>query len=376
MFGLWFVSPGAIAVAQVSDDRKWEFEIHLGGSWPTNPARGTASLPAPGEVFTTATAMPTPAPSSRRESSWYFGDGAVLFNQAVVSLFSQAVGGPTTPRQIITLDPALGRPLAARNSAASVGMTLSRALTPRLGAELTVDYSRARLHITESNSDAIETTRASFGPAFEGMIRFNPNRVLTSVTSTASFESETGHQLVASAALVVNLKTSGNIIPYATLGAGLVSMSGETASATLTGNYQFRLPGGPPINETDTVTVRAVRANRSFAGIVGSGLKYHVSSNWGLRLGVRVALSKNTTKTALDAAPNVVLGLQPVGRGVLSGNPSLQFTNNSSDPVNALGVTAVAASTLTGPPIRGFRTFAGSGVGVHTNLVAGVFWRF
>jgi hypothetical protein len=80
MLALWFVAPGAIIVpagAQTSDGRKWDVEIHGGGSWPTNPAGGTTNLPGPGEVFTTVPGVTTLSPPpSRRESSWYFGDGA------------------------------------------------------------------------------------------------------------------------------------------------------------------------------------------------------------------------------------------------------------------------------------------------------------
>lgn len=78
----------------------------------------------------------------------------------------------------------------------------------------------------------------------------------------------------------------------------------------------------------------------------------------------------------VDATPNVGLGQLPAGRGVLGAEPSIQFSNNSSDPVTALNVTAVAASTLTGPALTGVRTFSGSGVMSNTNITAGVFWRF
>jgi hypothetical protein len=134
--------------------------------------------------------------------------------------------------------------------------------------------------------------------------------------------------------------------------------------------------GGAPIDETDNVTARAAFDNRTLAGVLGGGVKYHVSPRWGIRLGVRVALSKNAAETVLDAAPNVALGLRPAGRGVLAANPSIQFSNNSSDPVTSLGVTAVAASTLTGPAITGFRTFSGTGIVTHTGVITGVFWRF
>ena len=111
ILALWFVAPVSVVVpaaAQTNDDRKWEVEIYGGGMWPTDPSGGTTSLPAPGQVFTTATTMPTPAPSSRRESSWYFGDGAVLFNQAVSAL-------AMLPGRISTLDPVLGRSLGAQS---------------------------------------------------------------------------------------------------------------------------------------------------------------------------------------------------------------------------------------------------------------------
>ena len=376
---LWFIAPVAIVVpasAQTSDFGKWEVEIHGGGVWPTNPAGGTASLPGPGQVFTTEpiSPPPPPPPSSRRESSWYFGDGAVLFNQAVVALFNTAAT-PVTPARITSLDPVLERSFATRQPGASIGFSVTRAFTPRLGAELRVDYSRTRLLITESASDAIEATRASFIPAFEGMVRFNRNRVLNSLTSTVALEDGSGHQLAASGALVVNLKTSGNLIPYATVGGGLVSTGGKTPSTTLSGNYQFVLASGAPVNETDVVTVTAARDDRTWAGILGGGVKYRVSPRWGIRLGISVALSKNAVDTVLDAAPSVTLGLQPAGRGALGGEPSIQFSN-TSDPVAAGGVRTVAASSLTAPAITGFRTFSASGVVSHTNLNAGLFWRF
>jgi hypothetical protein len=357
------------AGAQPGEAAKWEVEIHGGRVWPTNPGGGTMSLPPPGEVFITDTRVTVPAPTSRRESSWYFGDGAVLFNQAVAAL-------GMLPGRIAALDPVLGRPLATRKPGGSIGVSLSRALTPRLGAELSVDYSRVRLYIAKPNSDAIEATRASFVPAFEGMIRFNPNRVLNSVTSAAAFDDGNTYQLFAAGSLVVNLRDSGTLIPYASLGVGLIAIGGEMPRTTLNGNYQFRLPGGPPINESDSVTVRAAGGDRTLAGIVGGGVKYQVSRGWGIRLGVRIAVSGNAADTILDAAPNVALGLLPAGRGVLGGNPSIQFSNNSTDPVNALDVTAVSASSLTAPPIAGFRTFSGRGVVSHTNVTAGVFWRF
>ena len=196
-----------------------------------------------------------------------------------------------------------------------------------------------------------------------------------SPSPTAALESGRAHQLFTSGALIVNLRTIGRIIPYATLGASLISTIGTLPGATLTGNYQFLNPSGSPINETDTVTVRDAR-HRTVGGILGGGVKYDVARRWGLRLDARVSLSRNSARTVLDATPNVALGQLPAGRLVLNSNPTLQFSNNSSDPVTALSVTAVAASTLTGPAIADLRTFSGRGLSSHTTITTGVFWRF
>ena len=109
----------SLAAAQTADSGKWEIELHGGGMLPTNPTGGTVSLPGPGQVFTAA-GFPGAPRSSRRESSWYFGDGAVLFNQAVVALFNQ-VAAPATPARITSLDSVLERSFATRQPGASVG---------------------------------------------------------------------------------------------------------------------------------------------------------------------------------------------------------------------------------------------------------------
>jgi hypothetical protein len=377
------VAVGSPAAAQTANSGKWEIEFHGGGLLPTNLTAGTVRLPAPGQAFTTSAIYGPPAPpvlvvsSSRRESSWYFGDGALLFNQAADSLAANAVAMTSAfPGRITTLDPVLGRSLSERRRGGSIGARVSRVVTPWVSAELSVDYSLAPLQITQANSDSIEATRASFISAFNGLITSNPNRVLRSLTSTATLEGGGGHQLFTSGVILINLRTTGDVIPYLTVGASLISTTGTMPSVTLKGNYQFLNPSGSPIDETDNVTVRDARDDRTVAGILGGGVKYHVSPRWGVRLDARISLSKNTASTVLDATPHVTLGLLPAGRGLLNADPTIQFSNNSSDPVTSLGVTAVAASTLTGPALTGVRTFSGSGVSSHTNITAGLFWRF
>jgi hypothetical protein len=352
------------AAAQTAQSPKWEVAFHGGGLFSTNPTGGAIGLPAPGQAFTTAT-VPLP---SRYEPSWYFGDGTLLFNQAAMALGQ-------LPDQIVPLDSVLARPLGEHRGGGSVGVRVSRVLTPRVTAELSVDYGSASIRITPANREAIETTRASFMQAWSGVILFNRNRVLNNLTSTARLADGSARTLFTSGVVNINLTTSGALVPYVTVGAGVASLTGDLPSATLTGNYQFLLGSGPPVDETDNVTVHDARTRHTLAGVLGGGVKYHVSSRWGLRFDARVALSKAAANTDLDATPNVAR-LTPAGRGALGGSPSIQLSNNPTDPVTSMGVTAVAASSLTGPPLSGHRTFTSGGAMSQANVTIGVFWRF
>jgi hypothetical protein len=128
-------------------------------------------------------------------------------------------------------------------------------------------------------------------------------------------------------------------------------------------------------DETDRVSIKDVRDTLSVAAVLGGGVKYHVTSRWGIRVDARISLEENSGVTVVDATPSVTIGQPPAGRTTLNANPTIQF-GNSTAPVTSLGVTGVAPSTLSGPAITGHRTWSGSGVATHTNVAAGVFWRF
>jgi len=181
--------------------------------------------------------------------------------------------------------------------------------------------------------------------------------------------------LTTSAALIVNLLTGRHITPYATLGAGVMSIVGDLPTATLAGNYQFLNPSGAPFNESDTVVVTDARSRHSVAGVLGGGLKCDVSPHWGVRLDVRVALSKNGSQTDLDATPGVLLGQLPAGRVTLNSDPTIQF-GNSSGPVTGLGTTALAPSSLSGPALTNITLWKGSGTSALTTAAFGVYRRF
>jgi hypothetical protein len=339
----------------------WEIELHGGWMQSNHPEDGTAALPAAGTAFTTATGLP-----SRRESSWYFGDGALLVNQMYAARGVSA--------RITALDPLLTSAAAQRQNGASVGVRVGRHITSRYTAEFSVDYSRAELTMSDSAQAGIEASRASFLSAFSvplpaGQVGLAP--VLTA-TSTATVDQQRGRQVFTTGALNINLKTAGKIIPYVTVGGGVVINSGDTPSATLAGNYRIAGPPGSQLagvvvhNETDTVNVRYSIEPHAFVGVVGGGLTYAVSSHWGVRLDIRAHISRNSISNLVDANPSVAT-LTPPTVLVIPANPAVQFSSNPSTG---------AQSSLGGPPLNGFQTFGGSGTHVQINIVPGFFWRF
>jgi hypothetical protein len=383
--GLSVVAIAAVALPAEAQGRsgKWEIEVHAGGVGATKSHGGIANLPGPGAPFSTASIFPPPAPqivvtsTSRKESSWYFGDGALLFNQAAASVSANPVAmtGAFSAR-LVALDPVLGRSLGGPARGGSVGVRISRALTSRLEAETGIEYGLSHLQITSNNLNAIDATRASFVDAFNGLLGSNPGRTIKSITSTAAVEHGNAHELVGTGALIVNVRSAGRLVPYGTFGAAVTAIAGRLPSAALNGNYQFQNnASGVQIDESDNVLVHDNRARSSIAGILGAGIKYYVSSRWGVRLDARVSVGKDTTRTTLDATPHVVLGTQPAGRSTLNADPTIQF-GNSTGPVTSLGVTAISPSTLSGPALSGIRTMTGTGLAAQMNVTGGVLRRF
>ena len=372
-----------VPVAAQASTSTWQIEIHGAGVLPGNQTSGTAKLPAPGETIATAGIYGPPAPpvlvlaSSRRISSWYFGDGAVLFDQAATAVAANPVAMTAPfPGRIVALDPVLGTSLGSVDRGAGIGIRLTRMVTPRFDVELSVDYSVTRMSISDTNRDAIEATRASFIPAFQGVITSNPSRAVTRLTSVSTFEEGSAHHLFTSGTLILNLKTTGTVTPYAALGAGVVTILGDRPVTTLTGNYQFsNVTTGASFNETDSIVVRDTRSTRTAMAVLGGGVKYHVSRRWGIRIDARVFIGNNSGSTELDSTPSVTLGQLPAGRVTLNSDPTIQF-GNSSGPVTGLGVTAPALSTLSGPALSGFQSWSADGISTHTTLATGVYFRF
>jgi len=102
-------------------------------------------------------------------------------------------------------------------------------------------------------------TRLRVFLAVESEARPTARHERNSVTSTGTLADGSARQLFTSGAVNINLTTSGVLVAYVTVGAGVASLTGNLPTATPTGNYRFRLGTGPPIAETDTVTVHDAR---------------------------------------------------------------------------------------------------------------------
>jgi hypothetical protein len=338
------------AAAQTgASNQKWEVEVHGGGMFSSRSSDGTATLPAPGASFTTFTGFP-----SRQVSSWYFGDGAQLFNDL-----------PATVRQnqsITSLNAPLGRG-ATSKSGGSIGGRVGYAITPRLTAEFSIDYGWSSIEIDSDALAEIETSRASFITAWNGALGIFGS---PTVTSTISTDEGSSHQLTTSGVVLYKLTEEHRITPFVTGGIGVISNLGDPPSVSLSGSYSFRFVDIWPFTESDRVTVRYGVAGSDFVGVVGGGFTFALNAASGIRVDVRALLGRNSASTTLDATP-FVQPLNPVQGLATLTTPSVQFVNNP-----ALG----AQSTLTGASLQDFETFEGSGSATVLSVTAGWYFRF
>jgi len=351
--------PSAPTFAQQSgaaEAGKWEIEVHAGGVRMGKPTEATTAMPAPGEAFTTLPGRP-----SRYVSSWYFGDGAAFLNQWAAAFTII----PRTQR-ITPLDPVLTGPAASSPHTGSFGVRLGRRLTPRLTAEVTVDYGPSSLELSERALGDVEASRTTFASVWNEAFRPPASNYQNVVVSSSSeIQESSGGQVVAAGALIVKLRRSGALVPYVTGGLGGVFNHGGVPSVTLRGNYTMGAPFNPSItfNDADTVTVRFTRPDRALIGVVGGGVTYDLARRHGIRIDLRLLIRANTVDTEVSATPSWRTGT-PAGSISSATIPSVAFNNTGS------------GHTFSGPPITAFRTRQGSGWQIDTALTVGYFWRF
>ena len=72
------------------------------------------------------------------------------------------------------MDPVLNSLLVERRNGASIGIRIGRAITSRLTAVLSVDYSSGRLEMTPAAIDGIEANRGSSASAWSALLETGP----------------------------------------------------------------------------------------------------------------------------------------------------------------------------------------------------------
>jgi hypothetical protein len=342
---------GLLPCASVQAQSSWEIEVHGGGLVSSTSESGTFALPAAGALV--------PPNFDRPVSSWYFGDGSFQLNQFP----NVRLSGVLAP-----LDGTLQSRVATRESGGALGVRLTRRITTRMFAELTVDYAFGPLAWSSDATSELEASRASFITAFNGLL-VAPFIASRTVNSTLTISDDEGSQLMTTGALRFDLLRARSWAPYVVAGLGALSVRGDAPRAVLTGTYRavFSITGIPVppsiMNQTDTVTVTS-SVDSGAVWVVGGGVRLSMSDRWGIRIDVRDHMHGNTITTRVSASPT----LPPSSFGAYItttlNNPPLVFSGSSLIP-----------STLS-VPLADFVTFSGEGVVHQVGVTAGLSWRF
>jgi hypothetical protein len=329
---------GADVPAEAQSTRRpaWTIELHGGATFGTQPGSGTSAAFPAGESFATETDTRRP---SRLNPSWYFGDGAALFNQVQAQFASQL--GHTYPR-IAPLDGMLTSGALDRTAGPAFGVRITRRLAGRLGLEAAFARSTGNWSFTGPASSALDAARDTFEQGFRGLLDLQQN---LQVTSTVDMAAGSVQQTVLTAALAITLSDTPRLQAHAVIGGGRIATGGDTPEARLRGAYQFRFLGTYPINEADSVTIRYRDEGGSTVGVVGGGATIGLAGGHGLRLDVRAHLRPSRIVTTVDARPTVVQGGAPIA---LPSNttPSIQFSTLTGIP-SSLGGRAGELTTFT-----------------------------
>jgi hypothetical protein len=342
------------AFAQSAPSPKWEVEVHAGRVVVVNPLEGFAPIVPLSQPFSTG-----PGRVTRPVSSWYFGEGAQLFN-----LVATQLGTPSSMR-LTSMNAVVAQPVLLQKSGMNAGVRLSRSIKRLVRIEGSVEFRGGTAEVSPAALNAIEATRASFVTAWQ---RFLSDGALQNpaVSSVADIRSGNSGQIVATGALNFAFKATGKNIPYVIGGAGVLISTGDTPVVTMTGRYTAK-SGAGTIDETDTLVTRYPFDKYLVVGLVGVGWKHFMSPRWGVRADLREHLSGNRIRNAVDANPVSVLTSSSAEAVVFSrgGFETIQISNVSS-----------SRSSLSGPALQNFRTFTSTGMESRFTMTAGFFLRF
>ncbi len=267
------------------------------------------------------------------------------------------------------LDDALGAPGLDHASAAVLGVRVRRIVNSRYSVEASLDVLPGSGDVSTEFLDAVDATRASFEPAFRGLLSSGPIDVVDISTQLAA-GGGSARELAMTGAVIWNIGSGTRYVPYLSFGGGVISGMGDLSSIDLEGTYEFMAavaPGvsGGPFRETDRITIRFERGT-SLIGLAGAGVRRALSDRWGFRIDGRVLIGRENSRLLIDANPDVTLRSSGDFIETLT-NPSLQFSN---DPATG------RESSLGGPALDGFVAFKATGLQTRVLVTVGVFARF
>ncbi|HEY1308452.1 MAG TPA: hypothetical protein VGF24_33110 [Vicinamibacterales bacterium] len=342
-----FLLSGPGANAQPA--RAWEIEVHGGGAVPSTPLDGTGELP-PEQAL-------VPPNSTRPVSSWYFGDGTRQLNL----LASVRRTAPLVP-----LDSTLQSSIVERPSAGVFGVRVSRRISTRISAELSIDSAAFAVSLTDDARLALEASHASFVTALGDF--FTLPMGSRTVNSTLAISEGDARQIVTTGAVRFDLMPDRRWTPYVIGGLGVNSTQADDVRAVLTGTYEVVLSNLPPtpatFSQADTLTLTS-HVDSALVWLFGGGVRLPLGDRWGLRVDVRDWVQRNRVTTHVSAAPTLLPPFSSTTFGAqVSDNPPLIFSGRPS-----------VTSTLS-VPITDFVTFSGDGAAHQLSVTVGASWRF
>jgi hypothetical protein len=357
VFALGALGAAPAAAQSSASARRWQVEVVGGLSLFDLPAEGTATLPPAGAPLTTS----GPTNPSRRVSTWFLGDGALLLN-GVNAEFGVA-------SRIAPLDTALATLGLSGTNAPAFGLRIRRLVNDRLTLEFSADMMPGSRELSPELLDAVEAARASFVTAFTGLFASGPSGppplfANTAVSASAAVSSGSSRDLATTLAAQWRFK-AGALEPYVSLGGGLVHNAGDLPAVTLTGNYRFNILGSVPINETDVLRLRYGQGT-ALVGLVGAGVRRALNDRFGFSLDARLLLGQQTLTLRLDSTPTVAEGA-PEGFVESFSTPAIQFSNSRNTG---------RESSLSGEALNGFKAFSTNGLQTRYIVSAGLFLRF
>ena len=336
---------------------KWSIEVYGG---MVGASKGTGSglgqFPVGPSFATEDTGRP-----SRAVSSWYFGDGAALFNEVAADFAARY--GQTYPR-ITPLDGVLTSGSARRQGGSTFGLRLTRWFASRVGFEISFDRSKDPFALTDDAEQAIASTRASFQNAFSGLLGATPvtSPVVTSSAQLPGSIDET--QMAFTVGVTVAVAKPGPVRVLVSVGGGGVFSNATSLVAKLQGNYRFNMYGINPINEADAVTIHFSDKDLVPVAAAGLGVSIDLARRHGIRLDFRMRVSENTTRITVDTVSSVT-AVAPFIFFSAQTDPSLQFST-----------TEGVRTSLSGEPVSGLETFSPGGLDMRTVVTVGYFFRF